>query len=164
MSHLYDLAAEYRAVSDKLHDAELDEQTIADALEGMAGDLQTKALNVGFVIRNLEGMAAQIKQAEEGMARRRKSIERRTDSLKGYLLTNLQLAGISKVESPYFVLYVRNNQESVVIDAEGQIPDEFMREIPATYQPDRRAIKQAIQAGETVPGCHLTRSQSIIIK
>ena len=164
MSRLYDLAAEYRAIADKLHDSDLDEQTIADTLEGMSGDLQTKTQNVGFVIRNLEGMADQIKQAAEGMAKRRKAIERRAESLKAYLLTNMQLAGISKIESPYFVLSVRNNPEAVVIDAESQIPDEYFREVPATFSPDKTLIKKAIQSGEAVPGCHLARTQSISIR
>ena len=164
MSRLYDLAAEYRAVADKLHDSELDEQTIADTLDGMSGDIQAKAQNVGFVIRNLECMADQIKQAEEVMAKRRRAIERRAESLKAYLLTNMQLAGINKIESPYFVLSVRNNPESVVIDAESQIPDEYFREVPATFSPDKTLIKKAIQSGESVPGCHLTRTQSISIR
>ena len=164
MSRLYDLAAEYRAVADKLHDSELDDQTIADTLDGLSGDLQTKAQNVGFVIRNLESMADQIKQAEDAMEKRRRALEGRVKGLKGYLLSNMLMAGISKVESPYFVLSVRNNPESVVIDAESQIPDDYMREVPATYSPDKTLIKQAIKDGKDVPGCHLTRTQSLQIK
>lgn len=164
MSNLFSLAAEYKAVADKLHDSELDEQTIFDTLESMSGELESKATNVGFVIRNLEGMADQIKQAEDAMKNRRQSIDNQVKRLKAYLLANLQTAGISKVESPYFVLSVRNNPESVVVDAESQIPPDYMREIPATYEPDKNLIKQAIKDGFEVPGCHLTKTQSVQIK
>ena len=164
MSNLFSLAAEYKAVADKLHDSELDEQTIFDTLESMSGELESKATNVGFVIRNLEGMADQIKQAEDAMKKRRQSIDNQVKRLKAYLLANLQTAGISKVESPYFVLSVRNNPESVVVDAESQIPPDYMREIPATYEPDKNLIKQAIKDGFEVPGCHLTKTQSVQIK
>ena len=164
MSNLFSLAAEYKAVADKLHDSELDEQTIFDTLESMSGELESKATNVGFVIRNLEGMADQIKQAEDAMKKRRQSIDNQVKRLKAYLLANLQTAGISKVESPYFVLSVRNNPESVVVDAEIQIPPDYMREIPATYEPDKNLIKQAIKDGFEVPGCHLTKTQSVQIK
>ena len=164
MTSLFNLAAEYKAVSDKLHDSDLDETTIADTLEGMAGELEVKATNVGFVIRNLDSMAEQIKQAEESMAKRRKAMENRSKWLKSYLLQNMLATGKTKIESPYFVISVRNNPESVVIDAESQIPDDYMREIPATYEPNKQAIKQAIQDGFTVPGAHLARTQSLQIK
>ena len=164
MRNLYDLAAEYKAASDKLHDSDLDERTIADTLEGMAGELEAKATNVGFVIRNLDSMAEQIKQAEESMSKRRKALENRSKWLKSYLLQSMLATGKSKIESPYFVISVRNNPESVVIDAESQIPDDYMREIPATYEPNKQAIKQAIQDGFTVPGAHLARTQSLQIK
>ncbi len=164
MSNLYCLAAEYRTASDVLHDSDMDEQTILDTLEGMSGALETKATNLGFVIRNLESMAEQIKQVEDTMKKRRQSIDNQVKRLKAYLLANLQTAGISKVESPYFVLSVRNNPESVVVDAESQIPPDYMREIPATYEPDKNLIKQAIKDGFEVPGCHLTKTQSVQIK
>lgn len=164
MSNLYCLAAEYRIASDVLHDSDMDEQTILDTLEGMSGALETKATNLGFVIRNLESMAEQIKQVEDTMKKRRQSIDNQVKRLKAYLLANLQTAGISKVESPYFVLSVRNNPESVVVDAESQIPPDYMREIPATYEPDKNLIKQAIKDGFEVPGCHLTKTQSVQIK
>ena len=164
MTSLFNLAAEYKAVSDKLHDSDLDETTIADTLEGMAGELEVKATNVGFVIRNLDSMAEQIKRAEESMAKRRKAMENRAKWLKSYLLQNMLATGKTKIESPYFVISVRNNPESVVIDAESQIPDDYMREIPATFEPNKQAIKQAIQDGFTVPGCHLAKTQSLQIK
>ena len=43
MTALFELAAEYRAISDKLHDLDLDDQTIADTLESLNGDIQEKA-------------------------------------------------------------------------------------------------------------------------
>ena len=98
------------------------------------------------------------------MSKRRKALENRSKWLKSYLLQSMLATGKSKIESPYFVISVRNNAESVVIDAESQIPDDYMREIPATYEPNKQAIKQAIQDGFTVPGAHLARTQSLQIK
>ena len=164
MSNLYCLAAEYRTASDVLHDSDMDEQAILDTLEGMSGALETKATNLGFVIRNLESMAEQIKQVEDTMKKRRQSIDNQVKRLKAYLLANLQTAGISKVESPYFVLSVRNNPESVVVDAESQIPPDYMREIPATYEPDKNLIAKSLKDGFLVAGAHLTRTQRIEIK
>lgn len=42
MTALFILAKEHRALADKLHDLDLDDQTIADTLEGESGDLVEK--------------------------------------------------------------------------------------------------------------------------
>ena len=164
MTALYELAASYRALADKLHDLDLDDQTIADTLESESGDLIEKGTNVAKVFRNMEALADQIKQAEQQMASRRKALEKRAASLKQYLHANMEKAGISKIESPWFVVSIRKNPASVVIDAESEIPSDYMREIPASYSPDKAAIKSAIQDGVIVPGCHLEQSTRLEIK
>ena len=164
MSTLFEVAANYRALAEKLHDTDLDDKTIEDTLESESGDLVEKLTNVGFVIRNIDAEVSAMKDAEEKIAARRKSKENRIARLKAYALANMLATGKTKIESPYFVMGLRNNPESVVIDAESQIPADYMREIPASYSPDRILIKKAIQDGDEVPGCHLTRTQSLQIK
>ena len=164
MSTLFEVAANYRALAEKLHDTDLDDKTIEDTLESESGDLVEKLTNVGFVIRNIDAEVAAMKDAEDKIAARRKSKENRIARLKAYALANMLATGKTKIESPYFVMGLRNNPESVVIDAESQIPADYMREVPATYSPDKTLIKKAIQDGFDVPGCHLTRTQSLQIK
>lgn len=164
MSTLFEVAANYRALAEKLHDTDLDDKTIEDTLESESGDLVEKLTNVGFVIRNIDAEVAAMKDAEEKISARRKSKENRIARLKAYALANMLATGKTKIESPYFVMGLRNNPESVVIDAESQIPADYMREIPASYSPDKTLIKKAIQDGYEVPGCHLTRTQSLQIK
>lgn len=162
---LYELVSEYKEVSDKLHDMQLDEQTIADTLEGIGGDIETKCSNVAFVIRNLESLAEQIKQAEQQMASRRKAIENRAANVREYLLRNMERCEISKIESPYFRISIRNNASSVVIDDAGLIPCEFYRYPDAPPPaPDKKLIKDAIESGVAIQGCHLERTKSLSIK
>jgi hypothetical protein len=158
------MAAEYRAISDKLHDADLDEQTIADTLESIGGDLQEKAVNVAKFFRNMEAMADQIKQAESQMAERRKAIEKRAASLKAYLKENMERAGITKIECPFFVVSIAQNPEAVTVDDESLIPRDYFKEIPATFQLDKTLCKQALKDGFDVPGARLTRGTSLRIK
>lgn len=164
MTALYEIANEYRAISDRLHDLDLDEETIADTLESLSGELTEKSTNVAKFVRNLEAMAAQIKEAEAQMAARRKSIEKRAENIRKYLHTNMEKAGITKIECPWFVVSLRTNPASVQIDDEAEIPDEYMREIPAKYEPNKVAIKSSLQEGIAVPGCHLERTTRLEIK
>lgn len=164
MTALFQLAAEHRALSDKLHDLDLDDQTILDTLEGESTDLIEKGKNVAAVFRNLESDAKQIKEAEQQLAERRKAYEKRAESLKNYLKTNMEIAGIHKIECPWFVVSLDNNPEAVTVDDESIIPRDYFKEIPASYQLDKMLVKQAIKDGFTVPGAHLSRGTSLRIK
>lgn len=73
---LYQIADQYLQDMQLLQDRDLDDQTFADTLESLSGDLEVKAQNVAMFIRNLEASAEAIKQAELQMAERRKAIEK----------------------------------------------------------------------------------------
>ena len=162
---LYELAAEYRSAADQLANLELDEQTIADTLEGLSGDLEQKCSNVAFVIRNIESLAEQSKQAEQQMAARREAIEKRAKRIREYLLRNMLDCKIPSIESPWFAIAVKNNPGKVVIDDERAIPSEYMRQPePPPAEPDKNAIKQAIKAGKEVAGAHIEHTQRVEIK
>lgn len=164
MTALFQLASEHRALSDKLHDLDIDDQTIADTLEAESGDLIEKGKNIAAVFRNLESDAKQIKEAEQQLAERRKAYEKRAESLKQYLKTNMEIAGISKIECQWFVITLAQNPESVTVDDESAIPRDYFKEIPASYQLDKVLVKQAIKDGFEVPGAHLSRGTSLRIK
>ena len=164
MTALFQLAAGHRALADKLHNLDLDDQTIADTLESEGGDLVEKCKNVAAVFRNLESDAKQIKEAEQQLAERRKAIEKRAESLKNYLKTNMEVAGITKIECPWFLISIAQNPEAVTVDDESLIPRDYFKEIPATFQLDKAMVKQAIKDGFNVPGAHLSRGTSLRIK
>jgi len=162
---LYTLADEYLQDVAKLQDLDLDPQTLADTLESLTGDIEVKATNVAMFVRNLESLADQIKQAEATMAARRKAIEARADAVRDYLLSNMQRTGISKIESPYFRISVKQNPASVVVTDETQIPAKYMRQppVPAAV-PDKKEIKAALEFGENIKGAELQRTVRLEIK
>ena len=162
MNTLYDIAAEYRQTADKLADLDLDEQTIADTLEGMSGALELKAQNVVMFARNLEATATAIKEAETAMAARRKAIEHRAAGPRRYALSAMQVAGVQSIECPYFKLSVRKNPTAVEVFDAAQIPAQFMRTPePPPPAPDKKAITEAIKAGKEVPGARLVSGERL---
>ena len=165
MTSLYDIAAEYRQTADKLADLDLDEQTIADTLEGMSGALEVKAQNVVMFARNLEATATAIKEAETAMAARRKAIEHRAAGLRRYALSAMQVAGVQSIECPYFKLSVRKNPPAVEVFDAAQIPAQFMRAPePPPPTPDKKAITEAIKAGQEVPGARLVSGERLEVR
>jgi hypothetical protein len=165
MTALYELAHSYRDAADKLADLDLPPEVIEDTLESLSGDLEVKATNTAMVIRNIEAMVAAIKEAEGAMAARRKALENRAARVKDYLLANMMVAGIQKVECPYFKLSVRENPPAVEVFQPELVPASFMRQ-PEPPPPaiDKTAIKEALKAGQDVPGCKLTRGHRLDIK
>ena len=162
---LFQIAAEYRHVTDVLMDAGVDEQTLHDTLEAEAWSLELKAQNYGFVIRNLQATAASIKEAEEQMKARRQAIEKRADALMERLKAGLDLARVQRLETPHFALAIKKNAPSVEVWDERQVPAKFMRTPDAPPPaPDKAAIKAAISAGQDIPGARLTQKTRLEIK
>jgi hypothetical protein len=163
--NLFEIAGEYRADAQKLQDLELDDQTFADTLESIGGDLEAKAMNTAFVARNLEATAEQIKEHAKAMTERAKAMENRAARIRKYLLDGLQLAGRDKIDTPFFKIKIAQNPPAVAIDDEALIPASYKTEpVPPLPAPDKVLIKRAISEGFDVPGCRLVRSQRLEIK
>jgi hypothetical protein len=154
---LYVLSNQYREL-EKLtdSDADIDEQTLADTLEGLTGELEAKALNVAGFLASQEAFADSIAAAAEKMVEREKRLRKRAAYLKQYLLTNMLATGKLKIESPEMALAVRKTPASVVIFDEAAVPAEFMVQPPAPpARPDKRAMGDAMKAGTEIPGAKL---------
>ena len=162
---LYNIADQYLVDLQKLQDMEIDEQTFADTLEGLSGELELKATNVAMFVRNLEASAEAIKAAEKQMAERRKALEAKADRIRQYLLDNMTRTGITKIDCPYFVLSVRKNPPAVEVLNQDMIPDEYF-DIPEPPAPtlNKNRLKEDLKAGVIVEGVKLTAGQSLSIK
>jgi hypothetical protein len=163
--NLFEIAGEYRADAQKLQDLELDDQTFADTLESIGGDLEAKAMNTAFVARNLEATAEQIKEHAKAMTERAKAMENRAARIRKYLLDGLQLAGRDAINTPFFKIKIALNPPAVAIDDEALIPANYKTEpVAPAPAPDRKLIAAALKDGFDVPGCRLVRNQRLDIR
>lgn len=160
---LYELAADFASVAAKLAESDLDEQTIADTLESYSAEFDDKVIAIASFIRNLEATAEAIKQAEAAQAERRKSLEKKAENLRKYVLSNLKATGKDRVECPLFKVSVRNNAPSVSIAEGSIIPAEFIK-TKTELVTDKKALKEALEAGQELPGITLVRSNTLSIK
>lgn len=157
------LSAEYREAAAQLADLDLDPQTVADTLEGIAGDLEVKAQAVAFMVRSMEADSDAVMRWANDAAGRARAMQSRADSLRGYLARCLDAAGIQKIEGPGVRISFRKSS-AVVIDDAAQIPAEYMRQ-PETPPPapDNRAIGNALKAGADVPGARIDARRNLVI-
>lgn len=165
---LYETAAEFALAAAKLHESDLDQQTISDTLEGLAMPVESKARNVALVIKNFDANADAIKAAAEQLMQRYDKIMERRQWLADYLLANMQRCGITKIEHPLVTIAVRTNRGAVVIDDEAKIPWEYMNQKPPEPlpppRPDKNMIADAIRNGEVIEGARLVHSPRLEIK
>ena len=140
-------------------------EQIADTLNALEGDIKEKAVQVAAFSKNLEATAEAVREAAKAMLARADRIQKRAESVQAYMLFQLQAAGITKIEAPWFTVAVRKNPPSVVIDDEAQIPPEFIYQPePPAPRPDKQAIARALKAGTDVPGAHLLQNERLEIK
>ena len=150
---LYEIA---RAIMD--FDYEIDEETgeilNADDLDQLEMDFGQKVENIACFIKDLRADAVAIKAEEEALAKRRKRLERKADSLQGYLERNVGEKGFSSARCE-----VKWKASTYVdIPDETQIPKKYLTK-KITIAPDKKAIRDAIKSGLKVRGASLaTRS------
>src|SRR5512139_2725837 len=162
---LWQLAAEHRALAAQLESLDLDEQTIADTLEGESLALQSKTQACVAVVGTLEAQAEAYKARAAQLADHARALAKRAEWLRQYVRDAMMVSGISEIKGPDFVAKLRTNPEKVVIDAETQVPWEYWRE-RTIKEIDKTALRDAIKAGdEGAQACaHLERGVSLVIK
>lgn len=161
---LYQLADEYRQLLELAADPDADPESFGAALEALGGELEQKAIAVAQVVRNLEGFHAQIMDAIKAMALRADRAKQRAESIREYLKVQMETAGLSKIESPYFAIAVRKNPPRLAVAEDALIPSACLRHVPERYEPDKAAITRALKAGEDVDGCRLETTTRLEIR
>lgn len=148
----------------------LDESRVVDTESGEIIDLEAiaalemerdkKIENLGCWYKNLLADAEALKAQKNAFAEREKAAKAKAESLKGFL--GRYLNG-KKFESAKVAMSFRKS-EAVEFDAKciGDVPEEFLKFKDPEL--DKVAVKKAIKAGETVPGCELVQRQNLQIK
>lgn len=162
MKHLYELTADVMALQKMADEAE-DYTQFADTIELIEGEFEKKAAGVVLVTRNIETPIAAIDAEIERLQKMKKSIQGRAEWLTNYLRDNMEASGITKIEcaSPPFTITLVKGREVAVIDAESDLPDDYMR-VSTSVAPDKIAIAKALKEGVEVPGAHLGLGKSSI--
>jgi hypothetical protein len=165
---LYSLSDKHRSLEALADSDELPAEVIRDTLDALEGEIQEKSVSVAHFIRNAESTADAIEEAAQQMLKRAERLRNRAQSVTDYLLFHLQATGITKIESPFFTLSLRNNPPTVVIDSEADVPEQYKVQPPTPptppMRPDKKAIADAFKAGHEVPGCHVETRQRLEIK
>lgn len=153
MTQLYRLAENYQqAAADiqSMFDAgEIDLAAVTDTLEGLEGEVKDKAVNVALHIKNLRSDLEQLENAKASFAARIKAAKSSLDFYENYLDLNLQKSGISEIKTDFVT--IKYKKLPAIVDVTGDVPEQFQRVIPEKREPDKKAIEEALKAGNVLP-------------
>lgn len=158
---LYRCAADVQAALDYYFDSETERE---DTLEAVIGQFEVKAQSVIAYIKNQEITEKMLEEHIGRMTGKLKAAKARNQSLKDYLARNMQAAGITEIKADdgTFKASFRKSEAVVILD-EAQIPAEFMRETVKT-EPDKTAIRKAIESGRQVAGAKIEGRKNLQIR
>ncbi len=154
MSSLYDIDTRLYSLLDE----ETGEITDIEAFEKIQLERDEKIENIALWVKNLKADAEALKAEKLAFAERQKSAEKKIDSLK--CLLSDALSG-QDFKTARVALSFRKSSE-VQIDNIEELSDEYLRY--KAPEPDKTAIKAAINEGKKVAGARLVSKANLQIK
>lgn len=129
-------------------------------LEAANAAFEEKAEAVAVAIRLAEGFIETQQQFERDIAARRRAGEKKVKWLREYLKNNMEAVGKDKIETVAAKITLKDT-EAVEVTDEQLIPMEYKK---IKWEVSKTAIRDAINAGETVDGARMVTHRSVIIK
>ena len=158
MATLYEIVREIEDFEFEI-DPETGEILNIDELDKLELAKDVKVENICLYIKNLDSDAVAYKTEKDSFAKKQKAAENKAARLKAYLQG--MLAG-EKFKSNKVTVSYRKSKSVEVADV-NSIPEEYLT-ITQKVDPDKMAIKKAIESGIEVQGCSLVEKQNMQIK
>ena len=155
---LYHISSELNAIIDVILDGGADSPEAQEALDqhlaGLDAALESKAEAYAGFIRELELRSAARKSEADRIKALAQADAALADRLKAALKGAMESTGRLKIDLPNFKLSVSSvgGKQSMLIESEADLPDEY---VILVRQPNKDAVRSALEAGKSVPGCSL---------
>lgn len=161
---LYQAAHEVRDLLDQI-DPETGE--LPEGFEHARDLVASKAKAVAAFILENNAQADMVEAHAKALMDRVKAARKRSDWLKQYLSTHMKEAGVMSIKSDDGTFTAKleiGRDESVEVYDERQLPQDYMREVPAKFEPDKPIIKKALKDKFEVPGARLVAKDRLTLK
>lgn len=163
MATLYELGSQYNELLDMLESGEYTFDDLRDTIEMIDGEFDEKAVKLALVISTEKGESEKIKTQIDRLTALKKCRDNNIKRLREYLLDQMQSVNKTTIKSTLAVISVTNSQEKIdekdprwgedgkifVAWAQKNLRDDLLTFYDP--EPDKKAIKAALDAGEVLP-------------
>ena len=160
--NLFEISNEYLAILQLAEDPDVDPEVLADTMEGIEADFESKADAYAYIIATLKGDAATIDAELKRLKARKDAIENNADRLKKSLEEAMRVTGKTKFKTAMHSFGIQKNGHSVSILDESRIPDRYL--IQQEPKIDKRAILADLKSGEQCDWAELVQTESLRIR
>lgn len=164
MATLYELSKEY---TEALNNFSVDEETgeisfDTNKIDHIESNIKDKADNIACFIKDLTALSDSIKAEKNALDERLKANDKKIESLKKYITSAMELAQMDRLETARNKITFRTSKK-VIISDDDAVPEKYIK-LEITSKVDKKAIGEALKAGEVVNGCYLEVNNNIQIK
>ena len=155
---LYECTASIRAVLDAEYESEKEAH---DTLDAVVGQFDVKAQNVAAAILNDMAMLDMLDKHIRSIQDKKKVLENKIKRWESYLKSNMEVAGITeiKADNGTFSAKIVKNPPSVDVYDMTLLDPAYIRE-KISHEPDKTAIKAALQNGKNIQGARLIKDKT----
>ena len=160
--NLFEISNEYLAILQLAEDPDVDPEVLADTMEGIEADFESKADAYAYIIATLKGDASTIDAELKRLKARKDAIENNADRLKKSLEEAMRVTGKTKFKTAMHSFGIQKNPQSVRIIEGAEIPDTYL--IPQEPKIDKKAILADLKAGKKFDFAELQQSEGLRIR
>jgi len=159
---LYELTdASLLVVEQLLQEDQLDEAGLQAALDAIGDAVEQKMDGIARLICNWEAESDALHDEIVRLRNRQSAIDNRVHRLKEYALQCLRRANLHRVRLPIVTAYIGRSTRVEVDVSPEEIPEQYRR---ISVSVDKRALKAALDAGDSVPGARLAESEYLVLR
>jgi hypothetical protein len=158
MANIYKLTADYSRLQQLIEDGQIDETQAADTFDAIQEDLNTKAVNSGYVIKNIEADIEARANAIKELSERNKKAKQAILAIKQRVQFAMETTEVKKIDDPIMPVRIQSNPAAVNVIDEKNIPAFYFK---STVSLDKTKLKADLKAGKPVTGAELIKGSSV---
>lgn len=158
---LFEMSSTAKQLYELLESGDIDEQILLDTMESIGAS--AKLEDYVHVTKSFEAEIAMYDAEIKRLTENKRILQNRIEYMKSKMIEFMQATGQKTANAGTFKLTMRENKSCEVENID-MIPIEYMREIPAKLEPDKKAMLQAMKNGEKISGASLKTSYSVTAK
>lgn len=141
---------------------EIDRNFYDETMTYLKEELSHKSSNIIKYLSNLDAEVLAIKSEMDRLNKAKKSRERKSESLKSYLVNTMQILEKTKIETDLGTYGIRKSTALKILDM-NKIPQKYIRK-KEEISVDKRGLTSFIKSGEEIEGAALVENYSLHIK